>query len=158
MMIEAGFATCNLDLTYRNPSADCALEATYEFHLEKHTLLAELRAELNGKIVEAQVREKEKARERYEDAVAAGDTAVLAERDEDKQEVMNIKLGNLLPEQTLRLKIKIISQLEIKQSSYYYELPMGLYPDYSRHQAKEAGDPFAYEFSYKVQIASQSKI
>ena len=35
---------------------------------------------------------------------------------------------------------------------------MGLYPDYGRHQAKEAGDPFAYEFSYKVQISSQSKI
>ena len=58
VMIEAGFATCDLDLTYQNPSSDCSLEATYEYLLEKNTLLAELKAELNGKIVEAQVREK----------------------------------------------------------------------------------------------------
>ena len=46
--IEAGFATVDLDLVYINPSTDCALEATYEFPLEKTTLLSKLFAELNG--------------------------------------------------------------------------------------------------------------
>ena len=36
--------------------------------------------------------EKERARERYEDAMAAGDTAVLAER-ESKEEVVSVRLG-----------------------------------------------------------------
>ena len=34
VIIEGAFATCDLDLEYRNPSSDCALEATYEFPLE----------------------------------------------------------------------------------------------------------------------------
>ena len=38
---------------------------------------------------------KEKAQEKYEDAIAAGNAAVLAERKNDK-EVMTVKLGNLL--------------------------------------------------------------
>ena len=158
VIIEGSFATCDLDLVYSNPSPDCALEATYEFHLEKNTLLAKLTAELNGHTVEAQVRDKEKAQERYDDAVAAGNTAVLAQRDSEKKEVMSIRLGNLLPEQTLRLRLKLIMQVEILQGSYHFELPTGLYPDYSRHVAKEAGQPLTYEFSYQVSIACQSKI
>lgn len=59
VIIDGAFATCDLDLTYLNPSSDCALEATYEFPLEKNTLLAKLTAELNGKTIEAQVRDKE---------------------------------------------------------------------------------------------------
>ena len=51
--IAGPFATVDLDLTYLNPSADCALEATYEFPLEKSTLLAKLVAELDGKTIEA---------------------------------------------------------------------------------------------------------
>ena len=74
------------------------MEATYEFPLEKNTLLAKLTAELNGNKIEAQIRDKEKAQERYDDAVAAGNTALIAERDMDKKETMRIKLGNLLPE------------------------------------------------------------
>lgn len=158
VIIEGAFATCDLDLVYSNPSSDCALEATYEFHLEKNTLLAKLTAELNGQTVEAQVRDKVKAQERYDDAVAAGDTALLAQRDSEKKEIMSIRLGNLLPEQTLRLRLKLIYQLEILQGSYHFELPMGLYPDYSRHVPKEAGQALTYEFSYQVSIACQSKI
>jgi len=46
--IDAGFATVDLDMVYVNPSTDCALEATFEFPLEKTTLLSKLFAELNG--------------------------------------------------------------------------------------------------------------
>jgi len=43
------------------------------------------------------VRSEEEAKERYDDAIAAGNSAVLAERDSEKKESMTIKLGNLLP-------------------------------------------------------------
>lgn len=48
--------------------------------MEKSTLLAKLVAELDGKTIEAQVRDKTQAREKYDDAVAKGNAAVLAER------------------------------------------------------------------------------
>ena len=95
-------------MVYINPSTDCALEVTYEFPLEKTTLLSKLFAELNGQTIEAQVRSKKSAKEKYEDALASGNAAVLAERSSEKKEVMSIKLGNLLPEQVARLKVQLI--------------------------------------------------
>ena len=68
----------DLNLAYLNPSKECALEANYEFPLDKTMLMAKLVADINGRTIEAQVRDKAKAQERYEDAVAAGNTAVLA--------------------------------------------------------------------------------
>ena len=41
--------------------------------------------------------EKEKAQEKYEDAVASGNAAIMAER-MSKEKTLVIKLGNLLPE------------------------------------------------------------
>ena len=95
--VDGAFATINLDLTYLNPSQESALEATYEFPLDEKTLLAKLTAELNGMTVEAIVRDKEKAIENYEDAIAGGKTAILAQKNDQKQNAMTIKLGNLQP-------------------------------------------------------------
>ena len=74
------------------------METSYEFPLDQKTLLSELTAELNGKTIEAQVKDKEKAKEKYEDAIAGGNAALLAERDSDeKKPTMKIRLGNILP-------------------------------------------------------------
>ena len=96
--IQGAFATVDLDLIYFNPSPDTTLEACYEFPLEKNTLMAKLIAEINGKTIEAEVRDKEKAKEKYDDAMASGHAAILAERDSEKKESMTIRLGNILPE------------------------------------------------------------
>ena len=74
------FATMDLDLVYKNPSKEDALEATYQFPLSPTTLLASLEAELNGKTIVAKVQDKEEARGKFDDAVASGKAAVLAER------------------------------------------------------------------------------
>ena len=96
--ISGAYATVNIELRYVNPSEEHTLEATYEFPLEKQTILSKLTAMLDGRTVDAKVRSKEEAKEKYDDAVAAGNAAVMAERDSDKKESMTIKLGNLKPQ------------------------------------------------------------
>lgn len=76
--IQGGTATLDLDLTYVNPDEEFPLEATYEFPLEKTTVMTKLVATIGGKTVEAKVKAKEEAKEIYEDAMAAGNAAVLA--------------------------------------------------------------------------------
>eukprot|EP00354_Favella_ehrenbergii_P008209 CAMPEP_0170464244 /NCGR_PEP_ID=MMETSP0123-20130129/9047_1 /TAXON_ID=182087 /ORGANISM="Favella ehrenbergii, Strain Fehren 1" /LENGTH=70 /DNA_ID=CAMNT_0010729865 /DNA_START=319 /DNA_END=531 /DNA_ORIENTATION=+ len=68
----------DIELTYVNPSETETFECSYEFPLEKSTVLAKLVASLDGRTVEAKVKEEEEAKERYEDAIAAGNAAVLA--------------------------------------------------------------------------------
>ena len=94
--LRGATATTDVELTYLNTS-DAPLECTYTFPLEKTTLLAKFEAIIDGKVVFTKVTEKEKAKEQYDDAVASGNTAVLAERPKKKEETMMVKLGNLLP-------------------------------------------------------------
>lgn len=69
------------------------------------------------------MRSKEKAKERFDDAMAAGNTAIIAERTTESREIMTIKLGNLLPQQVAQLQLQLIMQLSIVQGSYSFELP-----------------------------------
>ena len=106
--LRGATAISTIELTYVNPHKENPLECTYVFPLEKTTLLAKFEAVIDDRVIETKVMKKEKAQERYEDAIASGNAAVLAERTK-KQETMTIKLGNLLPGQEATLKLHIVS-------------------------------------------------
>ena len=59
--IAGALATIDVSLDYVNPLQEKALEAVYEFPLDKNMLMGKLKAEIDGREVEAQVRDKEKA-------------------------------------------------------------------------------------------------
>ena len=102
--LRGATADTNVELTYINPSTDSPLECTYTFPLEKTSVLAKFEAVIDDKVVVTKVTEKESAKEKYDDAIAGGNAAVLAER-KKKDETLTVKLGNLLPGQRAVLKI-----------------------------------------------------
>jgi hypothetical protein len=56
------------------------------------------------------VKPKEEAKNTYNDALTAGNTAVVAERKKTgKEEIMTLIIGNLLPGQTAVIKIQMIT-------------------------------------------------
>ena len=52
---------------------------------------------LGDNLVEGKIMQKGVALEKYEDAVARGDTAVMAEENANDPDTISIKVGNLLP-------------------------------------------------------------
>ena len=60
-------------------------------------MLCKFEASINDKIIVTKVTSKEAAKEKYEDAMASGKAAILAERSYKKDEILTVKLGNLLP-------------------------------------------------------------
>ena len=54
---SGAFAIVDVNLTYINPSQSSAIEATYEFPLEKHMIVGKLEAEIDGSKIEALVKE-----------------------------------------------------------------------------------------------------
>ena len=121
------------------------------------TLLSKFEAEIDGKRIQTQIKEKNRAREEYEDAVAGGNTAVMAERSKKKkEETLTLKLGNLLPGQEATLRLQIVNQMEIIGGHYAFTLPMAFYPDYKKHGVQ--AEDFVYDFSYKVNITAQGSI
>lgn len=154
--LRGATADTNVELTYINPSTDSPLECTYTFPLEKTSVLAKFEAVIDDKVVVTKVTEKESAKEKYDDAIAGGNAAVLAER-KKKDETLTVKLGNLLPGQRAILKIQVVSQLEIVGGQYAYVLPMAFYPEYKKHGIKDK-NAFVYEFSYETRIVSKGRI
>ena len=77
--LEGAYATVHFDMTYVNPSTS-PIECTYEFPLEKETLLSNLSVSTDDKTIEAKVTEKGKAQEKYEDYIASGSIGVYSER------------------------------------------------------------------------------
>ena len=82
--------------TYRNDEK-VNIEAVYTFPLPLDAVLLELQVEIGGRVLKGVVVEKKFAEEKYEDAVAAGDAAVMLEMVEPGLYTMNV--GNLLPEE-----------------------------------------------------------
>ena len=149
-------ATTNVELTYVNPSKDDPLECTYTFPLDKTSVLAKFEASIDNRIIVTKIKDKESAKEQYDDAVASGNTAVIAER-KKKDEVMTVKLGNLMPGQSATLKSTILSQLEVIGGNYSYSLPAAFFPDYKKHGVKEKA-AYTYEFAYEVKIIAECPI
>ena len=99
---------------------------------------------------------KEKALERYDDAVAGGNAAVFAKRSK-KDDTMTIKLGNLLPEQSATLKIHIIHSLDVVGGYYGFHFPVSFYPDNCK-QGDQDLSTFVCQFFYQVKIISDGRI
>ena len=68
-------------LTYSNDSPD-PVEVLFRFPIEKSHAVVALRAIIDGRTIKAEIREKEEARALYDDAIASGQSAALAEERE----------------------------------------------------------------------------
>ena len=104
--LEGPIATLDIEMVYLNDSVEHPIECTYEFPMDKETIFSSLVAKIDDREVVATVKDKSKAKEKYDDAVAKGDAAVYAERKTEAQnETVKIKLGNLLPQQEAKLSV-----------------------------------------------------
>jgi len=80
--------------SYRNDEP-VNIEAVYTFPLPLDAVLLDLQVEIGGRVLKGVVVEKKAAEEKYEDAIAEGDAAVMLEILEPGLYTMNV--GNLLP-------------------------------------------------------------
>ena len=126
--------------------------------MDPNTVLASFEAKIGDRVINTKVTEIESAKEAYDDAVAGGKAAVMAQKTKKKQEeTLTVKLGNLLPNQTASLTMRLVSQLEVVGGHFAFFLPMAFYPDYKKHGVKSK-DAFLYEFCYHARIISSTRI
>ena len=112
-------------------------------------------AKIGEREIVAKIKEKEKAQENYEDAVASGNAAVYVEQNTNTSETMKIKLGNLLPLQEAKLRLQLIFSVPVDCGSYKFTLPADFYPNYKKFGAPTKHE---YTFSFDLNIKSTKKI
>ena len=87
------------------------IEATYEIVLPRECAVTSFVATVAGQRVSAVVREKEAAKDEYEDGMAAGGSAVLLENDisDDKPDVFRVSVGNLGPQEVATVALTYVT-------------------------------------------------
>jgi len=147
-------AEVTVSQTYRNEE-QVNIEAVYTFPLPLDAVLLDLQVEIGGRVLKGVVVEKKAAEEKYEDAVAAGDAAVMLEVIEPGLYTMNV--GNLLPHEKATITFSYAILYRWAGDRLRFLLPTTVAPRYGEsphrpHQTPESSLTVENEFSLKVEI------
>ena len=147
-------AEVKVSQTYRNDES-INIEAVYTFPLPLDAVLLELSVEIGGRVLKGVVVGKKVAEEKYEDAIAAGDAAVMLEMIEPGLYTMN--LGNLLSQEkaTITFSYAILYRWAADQLRLF--LPTTVAPRYGSsphapHQVPESSLTVENQFSLQVEV------
>ena len=136
-------------LSYSNDTSN-PLEVAFRFPLEESFAVVGLEAIIDGRKIKAEVQEKQKARDMYDDAIASGLSAAYAE--EKSGDIFSLSLGNLPSGSEAEISIKMVGELPIEgDGRVRFTLPSVLKP---RYTPEGSSDPLAATQNTSVKQAS----
>lgn len=113
---------------FRNPF-DMPLEATYIFPLPDRAAVTAMRMEAADRVIEGTLKERGRARQDYNDAIASGQRAAIAE--EDRPDVFSMRVGNILPGERVTIRLELVQPLPHESaSSATFRFPLVVAPRY----------------------------
>ena len=112
---------------FRNPGPDW-VEGVYVFPLPDAAAVDRLRMRIGERIIEGEIREKEKAKKEYEAAKAAGKKASLVEQ--ERTNLFTTSVANIGPGETVSVEIEYLETLQIDEGIFSIRFPMTLTPRY----------------------------
>ena len=116
-------------LKYANDGSD-PVEVLFRTPVEDSFAVVGLNAVIDDRKIKAEIKEKEEAKEMYEDAITSGRSAALAE--EKKGDIFSIVLGNLPPGKEAEIHLTMVGELGIDaEGNVRFALPTVLKPRYT---------------------------
>ncbi|BBX62239.1 hypothetical protein MSAS_14130 [Mycobacterium saskatchewanense] len=107
---------------------DVPLEATYVFPLPDRGAVTGMRMTADGRAVEAELREREAARQAYDDAIESGRRASIAE--EERPDIFTMRVGNIVPGERVRIALTIVIPLAYEAGEATFRFPLVVAPRY----------------------------
>jgi Ca-activated chloride channel family protein len=120
-------ARTTLTQGYRNPF-DTPLEATYVFPLPDRAAVTGMQMTADDRVVQAELRERGQARQAYDQAIAEGRRASIAE--EERPDVFTMRVGNILPGERVSVMVTFVGPLPYEDGEATYRLPLVVAPRY----------------------------
>ncbi len=106
-----------------------AIEAVYTFPLPENAAVCGFEIICGDRVLTGVVEEKEKAIEKYEDAIADGDAAYMVEQ--HRPDMFSVRVGNLKPKQAVTVKLSYVFDLEAVDGAIRLAFPTTLAPRYA---------------------------
>jgi Ca-activated chloride channel family protein len=107
---------------------DTALEATYVFPLPDRAAVTGMTMTAADRVVTAELHERGAARERYDQAIAAGQRASIAE--EERPDVFTMRVGNIVPGERVTVQLRLVGPLAYEDGAATFRFPLVVAPRY----------------------------
>ena len=142
------------------------LEATYVFPASTQAAVYGMEMTIGDRVITAEIREREEARQAYEEAIEAGYTASLLEQ--QRPNVFQMTVGNILPGDRIFVELRYTETLVPTEGEYEFVYPTVVGPRYSEIPLAQVdsrdlfvatpytreGEPAAYGFDIDVELRS----
>ncbi|XP_059497734.1 von Willebrand factor A domain-containing protein 5A-like isoform X2 [Stegostoma tigrinum] len=118
-------------LEYKNEEAE-PVEAVFVFPMDSDAAVYNFQAMVDGKAIVAVIKEKEKAKDDYDDAISSGHQAFLLEENSSSSDIFTCTVGNLPPGQSASVSFSFVQELAIEaDGAVRFVLPAVLNPRYT---------------------------
>jgi Ca-activated chloride channel family protein len=107
---------------------DLPLEASYVFPLPDRGAVTGMRMTADGRVVAAELQEREAARQAYDNAIATGRRASIAE--EERPDVFTMRVGNILPGERVSVALTLVCPLPYEDGEATFRFPLVVAPRY----------------------------
>ncbi len=98
------------------------IEATYIFPLPDRAAVTRFRMEVGGRVIEGAIDERGQARENYDQAIAQGKRAAIAE--EERPGVFTLRVGNLMPGDAATVRLSLVGPLPVDDGEVTFQFPL----------------------------------
>jgi Ca-activated chloride channel homolog len=120
-------------------------EAIYRFPLPAGAAVDRLLVDAGGRTVEGEIREKQEAKRRYQQARAEGMVAALVEQQRANQ--FETRLANIGPGEEITVSISFLTQVDYRDATFSLQIPLTFTPrwDAGTREQAAAGQPSSRE-------------
>ena len=149
------FASTELTQYFTNPLEN-SIELTIFFPIKEEINLSKFVVSMDDQIIVSKVMPKEKAEEKYNDAIASGNVGVISSYQE-KQNAYSVNIGNLKPKKQIKLHSVFIQMIGTQDMSYEFSI-MEKYPSFHYKELKSDDKSKNKKIIANFEILTQSKI
>ena len=143
-------STLTVDQDFLN-NGSTPIECEYYFPVEKNSVVTALNILLpDGTVLTSQIEEQQKALESYQDALSQGNAAAIGKSEDSDSMVVHV--GNILPSQSVKIQIILISPISTDSKSWKFSVPSEFLPILTGDSGQ------TYPIEARIQIASLGDI
>ncbi|XP_031150803.1 von Willebrand factor A domain-containing protein 5A-like [Sander lucioperca] len=135
--VRANVATVVSTLNYENKE-DKPLEAVFVFPLPGDAAVCHFSAKIGQTEIVAEVKEKQKAREEYDDTLSSGQQVFLLEESDQSPDIFSLSVGSLRPGESASIRLEYVTELAVQaDEGLRFCLPAVLNPRYQPWGSKD---------------------
>jgi uncharacterized protein YegL len=154
--VQHDIASVSLSQLFINETSE-VFEVEFIFPIPTKSALSSLRITTEDKVIEAQVKGKEQAREQYSDALASGRQAVLGEISE-LSDIVVLHIGSLQPHSEVKVEVTYVVECKFDKDRWRLVIPLVVIPRYASAVLDSAECSSSQDWSFACSLNSCSRL